>query len=301
MRILMTGATGLIGKALAGALSSEGHEIVALTRRPETASGLSASRVVEWDPLTGPIDPEVLEALDAVVNLAGEPIADRRWTAEQKHRIIDSRLITTRNLVESLRTVRPRPAVLVSGSAVGYYGSRGDEELDESSPPAGGFMGDLCLQWEKEADRAADLAMRVIRVRTGVVLTPEGGALKKMLPAFRLGVAGRLGSGRQWFPWVHIDDIVGIFRHSILTSTIEGPINGSAPGIVTNAEFTRELGRVLNRPTLFPVPEFALRLLMGEMADVLLGSQRVLPKAALASGYAFRYPELGPALENLLA
>lgn len=299
MRILVTGATGLIGRELCKSLKSDGHTVIGLSRNPGGASGLAVNEMLKWEPQAGPPPAQALEGTDAVVHLAGEPVAEKRWNDEQKKRIRDSRVISTRNLVEGMRAAAKKPAVLVNASAVGFYGDRGDEVLDENSAPGKGFLTDVCIEWEREADRAQEF-MRVVKVRTGVVLSAKGGALKKMLPPFKLGVAGPLGSGRQWFPWIHIDDIVGIYRHAITTPATSGALNGAAPGIVTNAEFTKQMGKVLHRPAFLPVPEFGLNLLFGEMATVLLASQRVVPKAALASGYVFKYPELTPALENLL-
>ena len=299
MRVLITGGTGLIGRELCTSLSGRGHSIVALSRSPEKTGGLSADEVLKWEPLSGPPPSQALDRIDVVVHLAGEPIADHRWTVEQKRRIRDSRVLSTRNLVGGLRSMNSKPSVLVSGSAVGFYGDRGDELLDEHAAAGRGFMSDICREWENEAESASGLGIRVVQVRTGVVLSTKGGALKKMLPPFKLGVGGPLGSGRQWFPWIHISDIVGIIRQAIDNSTMKGPVNGVAPEPVTNAEFTKQLGRALHRPAFLPVPEFALRGLMGEMADVLFGSQRVVPKAALQAGYEFQYPDLKRALENL--
>ncbi|HLG18169.1 MAG TPA: TIGR01777 family oxidoreductase [Blastocatellia bacterium] len=299
MRILITGATGLIGRTLVKSLTTDGHHVVAVSRSPEKAAGLSGVTLIKWDPMSGPPPKQALESLDAVVNLAGESIADHRWSEAQKRRIRDSRIVTTRNLVEGILNVERKPRVLVSGSAVGYYGDRGDEQLEESAAPASGFLGELSQEWENEAARAREAGLRVVQVRTGVVLSTEGGALKKMLPAFKLGVAGPLASGRQWFPWIHIDDLVGIIRHAIASASMDEPVNGAAPGIVTNREFTRELARILHRPAFFSVPEFALRILMGEMADILIASQRVVPAVALRSGYEFRHALLEPALRSL--
>jgi uncharacterized protein (TIGR01777 family) len=256
--------------------------------------------VFEWQSQAGPPPAEALEASDMVVHLAGEPIAARRWSDEQKRRIRDSRVISTRHLLNGIQAIKPRPAALISSSAVGFYGDRGDEQLDEYSQPGEGFMPDVCREWEAEALRANESDIRVVLVRTGVVLARDGGALEKMLPPFKLGVGGRIASGRQWFPWIHLDDIVEVFRHAIFSPALSGPINGVAPVIVTNKEFTEQLARALNRPALLPVPEFALRLLFGEMADVLLGSQRVAPTRLLGSGYEFRYPQLARALEDLV-
>ena len=299
MKIVVTGATGLIGRSLCRSLANDGHSIVALSRRPVDARGLAAATAYKWDPLVEPPPPRALEDADSVIHLAGEPIAARRWTKEQKRRIRESRVISTRNLIEGLRKAAPRPLSLISGSAIGFYGNRGDEAVDEFSPAGTGFLTDVCLDWETEAERAIGLSMRVVRVRTGVVLGAEGGALKKMLPPFKLGVGGPLGKGNQWFSWIHIADMVGILRH-VLFSSLSGAVNATAPEPVTNAEFTRELGRALHRPAFLRAPEFALRLAMGEMADILLASQRVIPRVAQQSGYKFQFQTLRPALEALL-
>jgi uncharacterized protein (TIGR01777 family) len=300
MKILVTGATGLIGRSLCRALTDESHTVAAVSRSPVKPRGLAVAEVYQWDPQSGPLPQAALDGVDVVVNLAGEPLDARRWSDQQKRLIRDSRVVTTRNLVEGLRSVDRKPAILVSGSAVGFYGDRGDEQLEETSPVGPGFMSEVCEEWEREAARASELGVRVVQVRTGVVLSGEGGALQKMLAVFKLGLGGPLGSGKQWFPWIHITDIVGIFRHAILTASLAGPINGVAPEPVTNGEFTRELARAVHRPAFLPVPEMALRVLMGEMAAVLFGSQRVVPKAALASGYEFHYPLLESALADLL-
>lgn len=301
MKILITGATGLIGRALCHALTEDGHAIVGVSRSSGKPAGLDVAGMYQWDSQAGPPPDAALDQVDAVINLAGEPIAAKRWSDQQKKSIRDSRIATTRNLVDGMRRAKRQPQVFVSSSAVGYYGDRGDERLQETSPPGRGFMSDLCVEWEREATPASELGVRVVLVRTGVVFSADGGALDKILPPFKLGVGGRLGSGKQWFPWIHIDDIVGIFKHALQTVQVTGPINGAAPQGATNAEFTRELGRALHRPVFLPVPEFALRALMGEMANVLFDSQRVIPSAALASGYEFRHPQLGPALSDVLS
>ncbi len=288
MRIVITGATGFIGTHLASTLRQAGHEIVTL--------GRSDSADYRWNPADD-APSEAFEGAGAVVHLAGESVA-QRWSTEVKQRIRDSRVLGTERLVHGLSITRNRPQALICASAVGYYGDRGDETLTESSHPGSGFLPDVCRQWEEKADLAASLGMRVVKVRTGVALGPGGGALKQMLTPFKAGVGGRLGSGRQWMPWIHIDDIVGIFRHAI-ESTVSGPLNGCAPGVVTNADFTAALGRALHRPTVMPVPRFALKLLFGEMAEVMLSSQRVLPQATVQSGYQFKYPELGATLASL--
>ncbi|HJQ70673.1 MAG TPA: TIGR01777 family oxidoreductase [Blastocatellia bacterium] len=300
MKILITGATGLIGRPLCRRLTEEGHAVIALSRDPDKVGDLAAAKVFRWQAQAGPPPAEAFDSVEAVVHLAGEPIAARRWSEEQKQRIRDSRVISTRHLVNGMRAAAPRPAALISSSAVGFYGDRGDELVDEDSPPGAGFMPDICREWETEAERASEARIRVVVVRTGVVLAQKGGALEKMLPPFKLGVGGRIGDGRQWFPWIHLSDIVEIFRHAIFSSALGGVINGVAPAVVTNSEFARALARALGRPAIFPVPQFALRLMFGEMADVLLGSQRVAPKRLLASGYEFRYAELQPALADLV-
>jgi len=243
---------------------------------------------------------EAWEGVEAVIHLAGEPVAGARWTEEQKRRVRDSRTKGSRNLVAGMRATPRPPKVLVSASAVGFYGDRGNEILNESSAPGSGFLSEVCLDWETEAARARELGVRVAFVRTGVALSLSGGALEKMLLPFKLGLGGRLGDGRQWFPWIHIEDVVGIFLHALMSPDVNGPINGVAPGIVTNEEFTRELAAALNRPVFFPVPELALRVLMGEMAEVVTASQRVVPQVALDTGYRFKYPNLRPALDALL-
>jgi len=295
--ILVTGATGLIGNALCQRLADEGHAVTTLSRRAREGVRF---KTLQWDPLAGPPPVEALEGAAAVVHLAGEPVASGRWTTELKRRIRESRITGTSNLVAGIAAAVARPKVLVTASAVGFYGDRGDEVLDERASPGHGFLSDVCVEWEREANRAIESGLRVAEVRTGVVLSREGGALPRMLPAFRLGLAGNLGSGRQWFPWIHIDDVVGILRHAVITDSVRGPINAAAPGIVTNADFTRELARALGRPSFLTVPAFGLQLLFGEMATILLGSQRVTPHVALETGYRFRYPELIEALRDLV-
>ncbi|MCW5969623.1 MAG: TIGR01777 family oxidoreductase [Blastocatellales bacterium] len=297
MKILVTGATGLIGGALCGQLSDEGHEVATVSRRAQSSGRFP---VIRWDPLEGPVPAAAVDGCDAVIHLAGEPVAGGRWTPEIKRRIRDSRVIGTRNLIAGFRATSQPPRILLSASAVGYYGSRGDEILDETSKPGAGFLPEVSIEWEREAQAAAELGVRVVQVRIGVVLAREGGALPKMLPAFRLGIAGNLGDGRQWFPWIHQADTVGIIRHALLNDAVRGPINAVAPDIVTNAEFTKALGRALKRPTFFSAPAFALSLVLGEMAEVVLASQRVLPHVAEATGYRFRFPGLEEALKDLL-
>ncbi len=298
MKILMTGATGFIGQTLCKVLAAEGHEFHVLSRRPESVR-LPSAKAFRWNPEAETPPAEAWEGVEAVIHLAGEPVAAKRWTEEQKRRIRDSRVLGTRNLVKGMQQATTPPKVLVSSSAVGFYGNRGDEKVDERSAPGTGFFPDICTAWEHEAEQARAFGTRVVLVRIGVVLG-DGGMLEKILLPFKMGVGGRLGSGDQWFPWIHIDDIVGILRHSLYCEQLNGPINGVAPNSATNAEFTEALGKALHRPTIFPVPEFALRIAMGEMANAALDSQRVLATVALESGYQFRYPQLQSALNALL-
>jgi uncharacterized protein len=300
MKILITGATGLIGRSVCKSLIDNGHQVVVLSRRPPAAIGLAGVVAFRWEPEAESPPAASWEGVEAVIHLAGEPVASARWTEEQKRRIRDSRVKGSRNLVAGMRATPNPPKILVSASAVGFYGDRGDEILDESSDPGSGFLSEVCIDWEAEAARARELGVRVAFVRIGVALSPAGGALAKMLLPFKLGLGGRLGDGRQWFPWIHIEDVAGIFLHALMSPAVDGPINGVAPGIVTNEEFTRELAAALNRPVFFPVPEFALRILMGEMAEVVTTSQRAVPQVALDTGYRFKYPNLRPALESLL-
>jgi uncharacterized protein len=300
MKILITGATGLIGRAISRRLADEGHQIVVLSRHPESAEVVAGAKAYNWEPELGPPERRVWEGVDAVIHLAGESIAASRWTDEQKRRIRDSRVIGTRRLIEGMKEASDRPKILVSGSAVGFYGNRGDERLDEWSEPGRGFLPEVCQQWEREALRGQDLGLRVTTVRTGVVLSTNGGPLEKMLMPFRLGLGGRMGNGRQWFPWIHLEDIAGIFCHALSLAELSVPINGVAPGIVMNEEFTRELAAVLHRPVFLAIPDFVLKVAMGEMAQLVLDSQRVTPRVALETGYRFRFQILGLALRSLL-
>jgi hypothetical protein len=298
MRSVVTGGTGLIGRALLRRLPGPA---VVLSRTANPPAWLPGTQsFVRWAPDAEPPPFAALEGADVVFNLMGEPAAEGRWTAEKKRRIRDSRIVGTRKLVASLAARAARPRVLVSASAVGYYGDRGDQVLDEGSTRGAGFLADVCADWEGEAMAAEQLGVRVVCVRIGLVVTPEGGALGKMLPAFRLGAGGRLGSGRQWMPWIHIDDIVGLLLHAASNQSLHGPLNGTAPAPVTNAGFTSALARALNRPALLPVPALALQALFGEMSGMLMASQRVLPRRALETGYAFAHPELDGALRALL-
>jgi len=296
MRVLITGASGLIGSSLILYLTTRGHSIVRLVRY-----GKSAADAIPWNPARREIDCASLEGFDAVVHLAGENIAGARWTAEQKQKIRDSRVGPTQLLCESLATLQQPPKVLIAASAIGYYGDRGGEVLDEQSKPGAGFLPDVCRAWEDATELAVAKSIRVIHLRIGLVLSPKGGALAKMLPPFRMGLGGVLGSGRQYMSWIAMDDLIGAIHHCLMTEGLSGPVLAVSPHPVTNREFTKALGRVLSRPTLFPLPAFVLRVALGEMADaLLLASGRATPARLISSGYPFLFPELEPALRHVL-
>jgi uncharacterized protein (TIGR01777 family) len=295
MKVLVSGSSGLIGSAVLENLIAGGHSVIRLVRR---APGQNE---VHWDPDAGTIATALLEGLDAVVHLAGENIAQGRWTQQKKERIRDSRVKGTQILCQALARLAQPPKVLVAASAIGYYGERGDEVLTEESPPGSGFLADVCRQWEAASSPAAQSGIRVVNLRIGIVLSEKGGALAKMLLPFRLGVGGRVGSGKQYMSWIALDDVVGAINHAIANDSLSGPVNAVAPNPVTNYEFTKALGKVLERPTPFPMPAFAARLALGEMADeLLLASTRVAPRRLLATGYKFLFPELEGALRHLL-
>ena len=295
MKVLISGATGLIGSALIPVLEVGGHEITRLTRSPVSGGD------VGWDPDAGEIDASRLEGHDAVVHLAGENIGVGRWTEEKKRRIMESRSRGTRLLAETIASLPEPPEVMVSASAVGYYGDRGNELLSEESGPGSDFLAEVCKAWEAAADPAREAGIRVVHPRNGVVLSTGGGALARLLPIFKLGGGGRVGSGRQWWSWIAVDDVVGAIVHALTRDSVEGPVNLGSPNPVTNAEFTRVLGKILNRPTIFPLPAPAARLMLGEVADaLLLASQRVEPAKLKGSGYEFLFPELEGALRHLI-
>ncbi|HLH15112.1 MAG TPA: TIGR01777 family oxidoreductase [Solirubrobacteraceae bacterium] len=304
MRVVLTGATGVIGDALSRALLAQEHEVLALTRDVERARTRLDPRVQPqaWpDPMRTPPPASALAGADAVVHLLGEPIA-QRWSARVKRAIEDSRVLSTRWLLAALADVDPerRPRTLVSQSATGYYGARSNEPLAESASPGSDFLATVTQRWEHEASRPLE-GLRVALTRTGVVLSPRGGALAKMLPPFRLGVGGPVGGGRQYVPWVHLDDVVGALAHCLADERAAGPINVTAPAPATNAQLARALGRALHRPAVLPVPALALRVLYGEMASIVLSGQRALPARLQQLGYRFRHPELADALEDVLA
>jgi uncharacterized protein (TIGR01777 family) len=295
MRILISGATGMVGSALMRLLQLAEHQVRRLTRTKRQGDD------VLWDPSAGQIDGNALECFDGIVHLAGENIASRRWNEAQKARIRDSRVQGTRLLCESLAKLEHRPKVLVCASAIGFYGNRGDEVLDESSPAGSGFLADVCREWEAATQPAGDAGIRVVNLRFGVILSPTGGALAQMLTPFRMGVGGRLGSGQQYMSWIMLDDAIGIVAHALTAESLQGPVNAVAPEPVTNLEFTKTLGRVLGRPTIFPMPASVARLALGEMADaLLLASTRVVPRMLEGSHYKFRHPQLEHALRHLL-
>ena len=296
MKMTISGASGFIGRRLLKTLTAAGHSLNVLSRH----SGMNMPagvRVFPWNPAQSEPPAESLRDVDAVIHLAGEPVA-QRWNAAVKERIRESRVAGTSNLVAALGKLERKPPVLVCSSAIGYYGSRGDEVLTEASSPGSDFLAQVCQSWEKAAKQAETLGMRVVQVRTGHVLDPRGGLLKRILPPFKLGAGGKLGSGKQWMSWIHLEDMVGLLQFAA-EKPVSGPLNGVSPNPVTNSDFTRALAARLHRPALFPVPKFALNLMFGEMADVIMGSQRVLPKVTESAGFTFRFPELSGALENL--
>lgn len=293
MHLLITGGSGFIGRALCKELPAWGHQVTVLSRQPAKARLPSNVRVV--DRLDG------LREIEGVINLAGENLADGRWTPARKQAFRDSRLGTTKRLLDWLEHQAPRPTVLISGSAIGYYGARGDEELSESADPGEDFAARLCRDWEAEAIRAEALGLRVCRLRIGVVLSPGGGALARMLPAFRLGLGGRLGDGQQWMSWIRRADLVQLILWLLRTPTAAGAYNATAPHPVRNAEFAAELSATLNRPAMLPMPAPVLRAMFGEMSDLLLRGQRVIPARALAEGFQFSSPRLQMALREMLS
>jgi hypothetical protein len=297
MRVLVSGSSGLVGQTLLPHLAAEGHEVVRLVRRPPPLGPLE----IAWDPVAGRIDAAALDGIDAAVHLSGESIAAGRWTDSRKQLLRDSRIGSTRLLAESLARAARKPRVLVVASATGYYGNRGDAALEESAAPGDGFVSGLCRDWEAAAAPAAQAGIRVANLRIGVVLSAAGGALPALLPLFRLGLGGPLGTGRQYFPWIALDDLVRVVDFVLGNDALHGAVNATAPTQVTNAEFTRALARALRRPAVLVVPAFVLRLVLGPFADEgLLASQRVVPRRLLGAGFAFRHPDLEGALRHAL-
>jgi uncharacterized protein (TIGR01777 family) len=302
MKITLTGASGLIGTRLVRALRERGDELTVLSRDPGR-SAPPGVRAVAWDPLAGPAPVDALAGADAVVHLAGENVA-QRWTPDARRAILASRETGTRNLVAGLRAAQaagPAPRALVSASAVGYYGPRGDERLDESAPAGADFLAGVCVAWEREASAAAELGLRVVCVRTGVVLDAGGGALAKMLLPFRLGIGGPVAGGEQYMPWIAAQDLVALYLAALDDERWSGPVNAAAPDPVTNRDFSKALGRALHRPAIAPIPGFAIRLLYGEMAEIVTEGQRAVPARALDLGFAFAYADLDAALADALS
>jgi uncharacterized protein len=298
MRVTLTGATGLIGTRLVRALHERGDEVTVLSRRVGGIDSVRQALGVEaagWQPESEPAPADALAGRDGVVHLAGENLA-QRWSDDVKRRVRTSRELGTRNLVAGLRAADPRPAVLVSASGVDYYGPRGDEPVTEDEPPGAGFLPQICVVWEREAAAAEELGVRVVRLRTAVVLDKGGGALAKMLPFFRLGIGGPVAGGRQYLPWIHIDDLVRMYLAALDDQAWTGAVNAAAPDPPTNREFSRALGRALRRPAIAPVPAFAIRLLYGEMADIVIQGRRAVPARARQLGFTYAHPDLEEAL-----
>lgn len=301
MRVTLTGGTGLIGPKLIAVLTARGDEVTVLSRNPDKARTALGGAVgaEHWDPDAGPAPADALAGRDGVVHLAGEPV-NQRWSDDVKREIRQSREVGTRNLVAGLRAAEPRPAVLVSSSASGYYGPHGDETVDEDSAPGSDFLAEVCQIWEREANAAEDLGLRVVNVRTGIVLDEGGGALKTMLTPFKLGVGGPIAGGRQYMPWIHVDDLVGLYVRALDDDAWRGPVNGSAPAPVTNAEFSKALGKALHRPAFAPVPALAIKALYGDMATIVVNGVRMVPRRPLELGYEYRHADLGEALHSML-
>jgi uncharacterized protein (TIGR01777 family) len=299
MKIVITGGTGMIGSVLVDRLSRQNHFLVLLSRKPPRERTSAAKSWLEWQPGTHGGWETAVDGADGIINLAGEPIAEKRWSDAQKSRLRDSRIDSTRSLVWAIERAKRKPKFLINSSAVGYYGDGGDAMISESSKPGDDFLARLCVEWEEEAKKAEALGVRVVVLRTGIVLAKGKGALKKMVPPFKMFAGGPLGSGRQYMPWIHLDDEVGLIEFIMGNENARGPFNGTAPNPVTMAEFGRALGNVLNRPSWARVPASVLAVLLGEMADMLLAGQRATPDAALKLGYQFKYTKLEQALESL--
>jgi uncharacterized protein (TIGR01777 family) len=296
MKILMSGSHGLVGKALIKSLEAQGHEVFRLVRYAP-----HSKEEIEWSPDRYSIALARIEGFDAVVSLAGESIAEGRWTDEKKRRIRESRVKGTKLLGDALANLTVPPRTFICASAIGYYGNRGDEILTETSAPGNDFLANVCVEWEQATTLAAEKGIRVVNTRFGVILDKEGGALKKMLPPFRMGIGGRIGSGKQWMSWIALDDVIGGINFALNNDSLRGPVNFVAPAPVTNAEFTKALGHALSRPTLFPIPAFGVRLAFGEMGEaLLLAGQRVVPEHLLEAGYAFQYSSLDSSLHHVL-
>jgi uncharacterized protein (TIGR01777 family) len=303
MNIVIAGGTGFIGRALCASLGLDGHQVSLLTRRREEVqqSGGSAVTVIEWNGRGAGTWERCLDGADAVINLAGAPIADGRWTDARKRLLTDSRVLTTRSLIEALSRCSPKPRTLINASGIGYYGASDDHVLNEGAQRGHGFLADLCLAWETEALRAQEFGVRVVTLRTGMVLEQDGGALPKMLLPFKLFIGGPILPGTQWVSWIHREDHIGMIRWALTTPNVSGPVNAVAPESVTMQQFCKAIGRALHRPSWLPVPGFALRVALGELATLMTTGQRIHPEKALSGGYIFHYPQLEPALRAILA
>ncbi len=305
MKVLVTGGTGFVGTKLISALLKEGqHEVVLLSRNPQAAKQKVPGHlpIFRWDPEAGKPPLEAFQGVHGVVHLAGEGIAEKRWTKKQKERIYSSRVAGTQRLVQAISELPgAKPHTIISASAIGFYGDRGEEVLNEVSPAGSGFLADVCRDWEKAIFKPQTPETRIAAVRIGIVLGRDGGMLKKVIPLFKTGLAGKLGNGKQYMSWIHVTDLVGLFLHVLKTSKLDGPINGTAPNPVTNSVFTSTLAKALSRPAFLPAPAFALKLALGELSALLLQSQRVLPDKALAQGFSFGFPFLDGALADVCA
>jgi uncharacterized protein len=295
MKVVLTGASGLLGHALVSSLHGDGHDVVRLVRRTAAASDEA-----RWDPQTGYVDPGALAAADAVIHLAGPGMGDRPWTAARKRLLLDDRVSATRTIAVAMAAADPRPRALLSMSGIGFYGNPGEQVLTEDDPQGGGYVAEIAAAWENSAAPAADAGVRVVRMRTGVVLSASGGAFGRLLPIFRLGIGGRLGTGRQWWSWVALPDFVAAVRFLLDHENIAGPVNITAPEPIRNADLTKAMGRVLHRPTITFVPSFALKLPLRDFADDLLGGQRAVPRRLLDAGFSFAHPSFEPALRAVL-
>ena len=301
MKVMVTGATGFIGKELIKKLHEMGHEIAVLTRNPDSARFRIPvhCEIIAWDPCKNHLPSTALKGVDAVINLAGENIADGRWSLERKRKLIQSRELSVRRLVNAMTYMDKKPKTFVSVSAIGFYGDRGDVILNEADLKGNGFLSDVCKVWEEEILKAKEVGVRTVAYRLGMVLGHDGGALNKILPPFKLGLGGKLGSGSQWMSWIHINDLVNMLVHAIENSSIDGIYNAVSPNAVRNKEFTKTLGSILKRPTIFPVPKFVLKFGLGELSELLLGSQRVNAKKIIDTGFKFKYPHIGEALKEV--
>ena len=300
-KIIITGATGSIGRKLVEALAARGDEVIVFTRDPENANKkiANSNKYVKWDFKNPDRWKKQLDGVDTVVHLAGANLGAKRWNEEYKKLAYNSRIISTRNLVEAIKSVEQKPKTFICSSAVGIYGDRYDEVLDETSSPGNDFLANLCKDWEKEAEKVEVLGVRRVSIRTGLVLSKGEGLMQKLYLPFKLFIGGPMGNGRQWFPWIHIDDIVGIYMHAIDNLNVNGAVNAASPGIVTNKEFSKTLGKVLSRPALLPVPKFALRIISGELGNYITDSQRISAEKILTSGYKFKFENLEEALRDL--